>query len=128
MGEVRAQVIASNPLDPDSPELVLDACIDTGAVVVLIGHDIADRLGLSDMGKAVVTLADDTKKEMPRAGPLKLTIGDRSDYFSCLVGAPGCEPLIGQLVLEALDLIVDCQHQTLRTRPSSPAYPSYKMK
>jgi len=128
MGEVRAQVIASNPLNPDSPELELDACIDTGAVVVLIGHDIADRLGLIDMGKAVVTLADDTTKEMPRAGPLKLTIGDRSDYFSCLVGAPGCEPLIGQLVLEALDLIVDCQHQTLRPRPSSPAYPSYKMK
>ncbi len=110
MGEVRARVITSNPLNPDSPELELDARVDKGAVMILVGHDIADRLGLGDMGKAVVTLADDTTREMPRAGPLKLTIGDRSDYFSCLVGAPGCELLIGQLVLEALDLIVDPQH------------------
>ena len=29
-------------------------------------------------------------------------------HVDCLVGPVGCEPLIGQIVLEALDLIVDC--------------------
>jgi len=128
MGEVRVTGQLENPLDPERLLLEIDACVDTGAVMLLIGHDVADKLRLADMGKALVTLADDSKKEMRRAGPIKLTIGDRSDYFSCLVGPPGCEALIGQVVLETLDLIVDPQRRTLHPRPSSPAYPSYKMK
>ncbi len=108
MGEVRANSQVRNPLVLDGPVLELDACVNTGAVMLLLGRDIVDRLELSINGQAVMTLADDSKQEMDKAGPLSLQVGDRSDFFSCLVGPVGCEPLVGQLVLEALDLIVDC--------------------
>ena len=128
VGEVRATPRVSNPLRDDSPVIELDACIDTGAVMLLLGRDVVDKLGVPIIGKAIVTLADESRQEMDKAGPLQLTIGDRTDFFSCLVGPVGCEPLVGQLVLEALDLVVDCGRQALRPRPDSPAYPSYKMK
>lgn len=46
----------------------------------------------------------------------------------CIVGPPLSEALIGQVILEELDLIPDCQNQTLSPRPESPIYPSLKMK
>jgi len=139
MGEVRVDVKVSNPirrafvkqkmmLAKDAPEMVLDCLVDTGAVMVLLPEDVVHRLGLEMGSIAVVTLANDQKVEMKTAGPLTVEIDDRSMPVNCLVGPPLCEPLIGQLVLEGLDLIVDCQKQKLSYRPSSPAYPSYKLK
>ena len=46
----------------------------------------------------------------------------------CLVGPPGCEPLIGQIVLERLDLIAYSLKQTLTPRPESPYLPTLKLK
>jgi len=77
---------------------------------------------------AVVTLANEQSEEMDVAGPVTMTIGDRKMFGSCLVGPVKSEPLVGQLLLESLDLIVDCARNTLRSRPESPAYPSYKLK
>lgn len=128
MGEIRANPRVRNPLQTDGPVLELDACVDTGAVMLLLGRDIVERLGLTIAGRAIVTLADNSRREMDKAGPVYLELGDRADYFSCLVGPLGCEPLIGQIVLEALDLVVDPSRRTVRPRPDSPAYPSYKMK
>ena len=128
MGEVRATTKIRNPLVPDGPVLDIDACVDTGAVMLLLGRDVVERLDLKITGKAVVILADDSKQEMERAGPAYVEIGDRSGHVDCLVGPVGCEALIGQIILESLDLIVDCSRQELRPRPDSPAYPSYKMK
>ncbi len=127
MGEVRTQPIIKNPLKPEF-SLEIDACVDTGAVMLLLSRDVVERLDLKKTGKAIVTLADDTKQEMEKAGPVYLEIGDRNGHFDCLIGPVGCEPLVGQIILEALDLIVDCPQQTLRPRPESPAYPSYKLK
>ena len=52
----------------------------------------------------------------------------RSMVTDCVIGPPLCEPLIGQLVLEELDLIVDCARNTLGPRPESPNLPLLKLK
>ena len=44
----------------------------------------------------------------------------------CVVGPPLSEPLIGQIVLEALDLIADGANRTLT--PRFPDYPLLKLK
>ena len=41
----------------------------------------------------------------------------------CVVGPPLSEPLIGQIVLEGLDLIADCANRML-----TPDYPSLKLR
>ena len=45
----------------------------------------------------------------------------------CIVGPPMSEPLVGQIVLEALDLIADWATQTLTPRPESPDRPLLKV-
>ena len=46
----------------------------------------------------------------------------------CIVGPPLSEPLIGQIVMEALDLVADCTNRTLGPRPESPDSPLLKLK
>ncbi|MGI9301222.1 MAG: clan AA aspartic protease [Gammaproteobacteria bacterium] len=128
MGEVRAICTIANGLDSTIVPLKVDALVDSGAVMPMLGRDIVDKLGVTSNRKAVVTLADDSKCEMDVAGPIAITFGDRIAHMDCLVGPVGAEPLLGQIVMEMLDLVIDCQHRTLTVRPESPAYPSYKLK
>ena len=46
----------------------------------------------------------------------------------CIIGPPSSEPLIGQIVLEALDLVADCTNRTVGPRPESPDSPLLKLK
>ena len=139
MGEIRATVLIENGgdaelsrrgmLDPgDVRRVDADMVVDAGAVVVLLPQDIVEALGLVPFEKRVVTLADDRKVEMPIAGPLRLTVFRRSMSTDCLVGPPRCEPLLGQVVLESLDLIVDSTKRQLSVRPESPFLPTVKLK
>ena len=128
MGEVRVKCLLDNPLNPAISAIAIDALVDTGALMPLLGKDIIDKLAIPITRRAIVTLANDTSEEMDVAGPITLQIGDRKSYFECLVGSILVEPLIGQVVLEVLDLVVDSSRQTLSPRPESPAYPSYKLK
>ena len=59
---------------------------------------------------------------------VKLKIDERGAGCSFLVGDYGIEPLIGQVVLEQLDLLIDCQKQKLVKCTNSPAFTSYKLK
>lgn len=76
----------------------------------------------------VGSYADERKEELPVAGPLTIHIGNRFMSTDCIVGPPLSEPLIGQIVLEALDLLADCTKRTLTPRPESPDYPLLKLK
>ena len=105
-----------------------DAVVDTGAVMLILPQDVVEVLGLKILGTVVFTYADERKEERPVAGTVTITIGKRFMNTDCIVGPPASEALIGQVILEELDLIPDCQKQTLTPRPESPIYPSLKMK
>jgi clan AA aspartic protease len=109
-------------------KIVIDALVDTGAVMLLLPQDRVEELGLEKGEKAIVALANEEKIELDVARPLSLKIGNRSMITDCLVGPPQCEALVGQLILERLDLIIDPLKQTLTPRPESPYLPSLKLK
>ncbi len=96
--------------------------------MVLLPQDAVEALGVKILGKTIVTLANEEKIELSVSGQICLTIGDRKWTTDCLVGPPRCEPLIGQLVMERLDLIVDPLKQTITPRPESPFLPCLKLK
>lgn len=138
-GEVRATVVLENERDrilADAGHLPvgsvrrceIDALVDTGAVMVLLPADVVSALGLDIDGTVTALLANDTQVELPRARHLSLAVGDRQMDTDCLVGPPRSEPLLGQLVLERLDLIVDPGKRTLGVRPESPNSPTLKLK
>ena len=89
----------------------------------MLPQNVVERLGVGIRGTAVVSYADERIEERPIAGPLTMRIGRRSMSTDCVVGPPLSQPLIGQIVMEAMDLIADCTNRTLTPRPESPDYP-----
>jgi clan AA aspartic protease len=139
MGEIRVKVVVENDRDRllhqegyVEASMIrrqeIDALVDTGAVMVLLPQDLVEAIGLKKNGKAIVTLANEERVEFEIAYGMGLTIAGRSWITDCLVGPPGCEPLIGHLVLERLDLVVDPLQRKVTPRPKSPFLPSLKLK
>jgi predicted aspartyl protease len=106
----------------------LAALVDTGAVMLVLPRNVVERLGLRTQRTVIVPYADERKEERPVAGPLTITIGDRFMNADCIVGPPLSESLIGQVVLEELDLMADCVNRALTSRPESPDDPLLKLK
>ena len=60
---------------------------------------------------------------MPVAGRLTIRIGDLEMSTDCIVVPEQAEAVVGQIVMERLDLIADPLNQTLGPRPESPDRP-----
>lgn len=139
MGEIRVEIILHNSADlylekqgkltkKKSRNLKINALVDTGVVMILLPEEMVDQLGLFVIDKRIVVLADDSKRTMNIAGNLSLTVCGRTMGTDCIVGPPSCEPLIGQIVLETLDLVLDPLHKSISVRPESPYLPTLKLK
>lgn len=103
------------------------AVADTGAMMLALPEDVVDDLGLPEVGSISARYADGRSEPLPVAGPLTIRIGDRSTVTDCLIVPSGADALIGQIVLERLDLIADCTRQTLSPRPESPDLPLVRL-
>ena len=127
MGEISVDFELENPVDRENferglrdesavPRTRVQGIVDTGAMMLVLPQNIVERLGLRVQDTVVVTYADNRKEERPVAGPVTVRICGRSTRTDCVVGPPSGEVLIGQIVLEALDLIADCTNRTLTAR------------
>lgn len=102
---------------------------DSGCTMLVLPQDLVERLGLEiTEKKVIVTYANEHKEEKPVAEALTVRVGDREMETDCVVGPPASEPLLGQIILERLDLLVDCKEGKLIPRPESPYLPMLKMK
>ena len=139
MGEIVVDAELENPIDrgvfergygkeSDIRRTSVRAVVDTGAVMLMLPQNVVERLGAALSGTVIVTYADERREERPTAGPFTLRLCNRSIPVDCVVGPPLSEPLIGQIVLERLDLIADCTNRILIPRPESPDYPLLKLK
>ena len=139
MGEIIAKIELENYLDKvlcednklkksEIRSFKMNALVDTGAVMLMLPQDVVEKLGLRTIRTAVVTYADERKEERQIAGGLFLRICDRETVSTCIIGPPNSEALIGQIVMEELDLMPDPKRRKLEPRPESPIYPSLKMK
>ena len=99
------------------------AVADTGAMMLALPADVVSRLGIVEVGSVNAICADGRRGDLPFAGPLTVRIGDRVMATDCVVVPAGADALIGHIVMERLDLIADCTHQTLGPRPESPDRP-----
>lgn len=137
MGEVRAKVRLVNAADEelarrgDLPEIKVrayetDALIDTGAVSTIIPVDIVVALGLGVSHQRVVEYADGRQEAVNAVGPISVIIRGRKTFEEALV--LGDEVLIGQTVLEKLDLHVDCVNRQLIPNPAHPDQAVNKVK
>ena len=139
MGEIVASMELENAVDRGNANdglrdesavrrATVNGVADTGAAMLVLPEDVVGRLGLQTQRKVVVTYADERKEIRAVAGPLRVEIANRFMTADCIIGPPLSEPLIGQIILEGLDLVADCANQTLAPRPESPELPLLKLK
>ena len=139
MGEIVASVELENTADRSIASqglrdvstirrTTVEGVVDTGAVMLVLPENVVSRLGLETQREVVVAYADKRKETRPVAGPVTIRIGNRFMNTDCVVGPPLSEPLIGQIVLEALDLVADRTNRTVAPRPESPDSPLLKLK
>ena len=111
-------------IDEDSVRReTIQAVADASRVMLELPQDVVDRLGLPEIDSVATIYADGRSGELSVAGPLVLHVGGRRMQTDCVVVPTGAQPLVGQIVMERLDLIADCANQTLTPRPESPDRP-----
>jgi clan AA aspartic protease len=101
----------------------LDALVDTGATQLVLPIDVCRRLGLRAGRTVPVLLADGTDRQMTYYTSLHISILGRDMSCDALAAPEGTTALIGQIPLEALDLVVDPRSRELRTNPAHPDGP-----
>jgi clan AA aspartic protease len=137
MGEVRTIVTLTNATDqvlvrrgklaPDEVHTYrADALVDTGAVRTVLPPHVAQQLDLAIRGKRVMELADGRKERVGVTEPVEIDIEGRTTIEDALV--LGDKVIIGQTVLETLDLHVDCANKRLFPNPAHPEQPVVKIK
>ncbi|MDA1048949.1 MAG: aspartyl protease family protein [Planctomycetota bacterium] len=135
MGEIRVQVKLTNVVDDalarrgqlaadQVRSIVTDAMIDTGAVRSVIPASLLDQLGIRTRGQRMAEFADGRTENVDITEPLLFELLDRDTPDEAFV--LGNEVLIGQTVLEKLDLLADCTRQ--RLVPAHPEGPISKVK
>ena len=150
MGKVTEKVRLTSLFDRTKSREVV-AVIDAGATLLVLPQDLVEELGLTRIrdvpareralspfrisrsarhhrrargarpGK--VRYGNNSVEAKGVYGAVTLELKGRRGVFEALAEAPGSEPLVGQVVLESLDLTVDPRTRRVIPNPQSPETP-----
>ena len=137
MGEVRVAVKLINAIDEglarrgqiSAKEIRIyetEALVDTGAVSPVLPIHVVQQLGLQLVRKTSATLANAGNIIVDITEAVRIDIDGRRTTLEAVV--TGDEVLIGQTVLETVDMFVDCVNQKLIPNPAHPDQPVLKLK
>ena len=137
LGEVRVKVKLTNAGDEVMVRRGLltadkirsyeaEALVDTGAIRSVLPVHVVQLLGLATVGKTRATYANDLTEDVDITEMVGIYLIDRRTTEETLV--LGSEVLIGQTVLESLDLQVDCANHRVIPNPAHPDQPVIKIK
>jgi hypothetical protein len=137
MGEVRVSVklanvadlasAAAGKLDPSAVRaLEADALADTGALRSWVPRPLLDCLGLQPLRHMIVEYSNGQKEAVDVTYGVMFDILHRQTSDDALV--LGDEVLIGQTLLEKMDLIVDCTNGRVVPNPAHPDVAVNKLK
>lgn len=132
MGEIREKVRLTNATDEGMARrgalassqvrhVEVNAIVDTGAVRSVLPVHIVKQLGLEVVGEVVARYADGRAEAVGLTEAIRFECQHRETFEEALV--LGDEVLIGQTVLEKLDLVADCVGRRLMPHPARPNQP-----
>ena len=122
MGYVRARIELANAKDPVGKAMRVMSLVDTGALLLCIPERVAVQLGLDELDRRAVRMADGTLRTVPYMGPIL----SRFENRRCLAGAlvMGDEVLLGAVPMEDLDVLISPLMRKLVANPASPDAPA----
>lgn len=127
MGRFSVQFVVANHLDvvrlgpgnriPEQVKRVtLSGTVDSGAARLVLPQRVVEELQLQPDGETTVRYADQRRERRPLVSNVWLELLGRHGVFSAVVEPERNDALIGAIVLEELDLLVDCATQSLHPR------------
>jgi predicted aspartyl protease len=131
MGRFSVDMEVANHLDVSKategtlpPEKVrrvqLKGVVDTGAGRLVLPASVGMQLGLPSAGDVAVRYADHRTGTLQRVGDAEVTILGRTSSFTALLEPNRTDALIGAIVLEELDFLVDpAKHQLVPRDPNT---------
>ena len=127
MGRFSVDLIIANNRDvitagvgariPESVKhLTLSEIVDSGAARLVLPQRIVDALQLQDDGETTVRYADQRREKRRLVSNVWLQYSGRHGVFSAVVEPDRQDALVGEIILEELDLLIDCGTQSLYPR------------
>jgi clan AA aspartic protease len=115
---IRTEIELSNPINPNLKPIKSVCLVDPGATYLCIPSHIGSQLGLKELQKREVKLADGNSSLAPYVGPIKVVFEDRL----CFVGAMvlGDEVLLGAIPMEDMDLVIHPKLLKISVNPENP--------
>lgn len=113
-------------LEPDQVRReIIPGVVDTGAAMLVLPQAVVKRLGLPLGNPVRVRYADGRRGLRREAKGATIRLLGREDTFTAVIEPKRPDALIGAIVLEALDLLVDCKTQ--RVVPRDPRGAVYEI-
>jgi predicted aspartyl protease len=104
-------------LSPDKVRrVILKGVVDTGATRLIVPESVVQQLGLPKIGDVTVRYADDRTAAKPLVSNVWVKLQGREGLYNASVEPNRSDVLIGAIVLEDLDFLVDSKNQRLVPR------------
>ncbi|MBC8456902.1 MAG: aspartyl protease family protein [Deltaproteobacteria bacterium] len=100
----------------DVRQMTIRGVVDTGATRLVIPASVAEQLGAREVAETRVRYADNRTVTRELVDDVQVELLGRQATFRAAVEPDRVSALIGAIVLEDLDFVVDCTTQTLRPR------------
>ena len=130
MGKVWAEIEVFNSVDEgmaiagslspkDIRHILVTALVDTGATMLMLPEKVIEALGLNVTRTANSRVADGRVVKRKIYGPVKVKFQQRTMQTEAVAISNDVPALLGQIPLEALDVLVDPKNQKLILNPAS---------
>ena len=96
--------------------VTVSGVVDSGAAKLVLPQRVVDELRLTISGEMTVRFAANRHAKRQVVDNVRLSLLGRNGIFSAIVEPARDDALVGAIVLEELDLLVDCIGQTLQPR------------
>ncbi|HUY34750.1 MAG TPA: aspartyl protease family protein [Pirellulales bacterium] len=96
--------------------LTISGVVDPGATRLVLPEKVVKQLGLPSKGKVKVTYANKDTATREVVSEVDVQLLGRSGVFTAIVKPKRRTALVGAIVLEELDFLVDCTMQRLVPR------------
>jgi predicted aspartyl protease len=104
-------------IGPDQIRRVrLRGLVDSGASRLVLPKKVVESLGMKPSGTVTVRYADGRRAVRPTVQDIQVNLLGRRSVFDATVEPKRKTALIGALILEALDFLVDPRHERLVPR------------
>jgi len=106
-------------------KITIEGLVDTGATRLVIPANVAEQLGVREVGEVQVRYADRRRETRQLVDDVLVELLGRQATFRAVVEPNRDSALIGAIVFEELDFVVDCVTQKLY--PRDPAHLTSEM-